>query len=954
MIKVIVRDRYINIIPLWPITSGSVGLPVTFDFDETWDGLTRIAVFSGSGEEVEVALITDACVVPAEVLTTPGGNLMLGVYGRDAYGKTVIPTIIGKAGFIYDGTQPEEPDPSDPTPEWSYQVQQAATEAVRTAIRAEDKADQVLEETAEAREAMEQSEENAAASAQAAATSAAAAAESTSTANSSAIAAAGSATAAGNAQAAAENAQDRAETAMDAAEGSAAAASGSATAAGTAKTAAEAAQAAAEAARAGADSAAAQAVAAKADAQASAESAEDDAFSASQSAGYANTAKYDAEAAQAAAEAAKTAAQGSAAAASDSAADADTAKTAAEAAQAAAEAVAASIPEDYTDLSNDVSELKSAFNDIHELIAPENIFDKDTMVEIGKWYYSSNPVGHTISAETISNVYAAIKLPLTGLGETITSVTLKQNKNIGDVEIKGFYAVDKNMVGLTSYDWLSPSVSIENGYTIQNIDESAAYLLITLLYYNEAEGTDGYHLSIAVGAQAKDYTPYFKPYYQLKLPDNSITTQKVVNGAITPQKTSFMKQKHGENLFDINTMLIENEWYTGLTVGSAAVTEDLTAQHHDTYIAFQIPLWEAEEFFFSVASNSNVYIRLAGLVDANGIVLSKVVSADTLVKNGIAISTVPENATAIVGTLVYWKTELIDKNLSMMVAYGDEAQPYVPYVAPWWDAPNKAADEALSLAKIKRSAMYIHKEDDDLELFLKMLDAYNEGNVDVFFEKSTYTLSDAYLYMWNTLNWRWSNALPCGNGCRYYFNDSTIISNAPDNPPPDSNAERSILDCRNTANDYEVHDVTLINNGGRYCIHDEGYNSTTPYCHKYENVVMIYNKTALTPDTGAKAFGCGTGFDAGLFFDGCVFQHNNGQNSARLAIHGPTTNPDHDTSNLHLVMKNCYFDEATIYVQDDTFETGSTLNFFLFDNSFTTAFSDTHVMVIENNNTIRE
>lgn len=133
MITVRVRDRDVYAIPLWPITTGSVGLPVAFDFDKAWDGLTRIAVFRGSDTDVEVALLTDACVVPPEVLTVAGGNLYIGVYGRDAYGTVVIPTIWGKAGHIYDGTEPEDPDPTDPTPEWSYQVQQAAAEALRIA-----------------------------------------------------------------------------------------------------------------------------------------------------------------------------------------------------------------------------------------------------------------------------------------------------------------------------------------------------------------------------------------------------------------------------------------------------------------------------------------------------------------------------------------------------------------------------------------------------------------------------------------------------------------------------------------------------------------------------------------------------------------------------------------------------------------------------------------------------
>lgn len=413
--------------------------------------------------------------------------------------------------------------------------------------------------------------------------------------------------------------------------------------------------------------------------------------------------------------------------------------------------------------------------------------------------------------------------------------------------------------------------------------------------------------------------------------------------------------KHGENLFDFDTMTFEDKWYTGFTVGNPARMIDLSAQFHDTYIAFQIPLWKAEPFTMSVNSNSNAQIFKAAIVDSDGIVLSKIVDAATNLKNGIIVDSVPENAAFIYGTLTYWKNELINKNTGMMVAYGATAQDYVPYIAPWYDAYNKTADEAYALATQletgKRSVMYITKADNDTALLLKMLDAYNAGNTDVYFEKATYTLSEAYVYMWNTLVWRWGGGLPVGNGCRYFFNGSTIISNPPANPPEGSNKERSVIDCRVRGSDYEIHDVTLINNGGRYVVHDEGNNSKTPYCHKYENVTMIYNKTDITPDTGSKAFGSGTGFDATLIFDGCTFINDVNQNATPIAIHAPTTNPDNLPCTLHLIMKNSYINKGTIYL--NTFDgTRDTVDCFLFGNKFGAAFNDPIVNLIENNNTV--
>ena len=591
----------------------------------------------------------------------------------------------------------------------------------------------------------------------------------------------------------------------------------------------------------------------------------------------------------------------------------------------------------------DVSELKNALDDIEEFVTPENIFDKSTMAEVGKWWKNTNPV----STETAA-AYTAIKIPI----DNPTNVTIKQEMTVGNVGLFEWYAVDANMANITKERPGTPSIA--NGYTISNIPSTAKYLLLSLLYYAGAEAEEK-HLSVVIGTTAKDYTPYFTPYYRLVIPDESVSTSAIIDGSVIPEKTSFMTLNHGENLFDFSTMALENKWYTGFTVGNTANLKNLDSQFHDIYIAFQIPLWKTEAFTLSVASNSNANIYKAALVDANDTVLSVVVAGETALKNGIVVTTVPQNAVAIYGTIQYWKSDLVDKNIGMMVSYGTTAKDYVPYIAPWWDAPNKKGEEAYDLAIAleanKRSVMYISKETNDTALLLKMLDAFNKGNTDVVFEKSTYTLSEAYVYMWNTLMWRWGDGLPVGNGCRYYFNDSIIISNPPSNPPEGSNGERNVIDCRTRGTDYELHDVMLINNGGRYCIHDEGNNSKTPYCHKYENVVMIYNKTELTPDTGAKAFGCGTGFDATLIFDGCVFRNENGQEITPLTIHAPTTNPDHDPCKLHLIMKNSYINNGTIYI--NVFDgTRDTLDFFLFGNKFGEAFSDPIVNLIENNNTV--
>lgn len=121
------------------ITSGSVGIPAKFVLSEDFGGLSNIAVFVGSGVSMDVALPSSGeCVVPHEVVAQPGGYLRIGVYGRNAEGTIVIPTVWAMERMILQGTVPSGVDPSEPTPDWTAQVQQMATEALEIAQNVEN------------------------------------------------------------------------------------------------------------------------------------------------------------------------------------------------------------------------------------------------------------------------------------------------------------------------------------------------------------------------------------------------------------------------------------------------------------------------------------------------------------------------------------------------------------------------------------------------------------------------------------------------------------------------------------------------------------------------------------------------------------------------------------------------------------------------------------------------
>lgn len=87
-----------------PITAGMAGAQVCMNYtDSVWKGLKKTVVFYGAATRY---IVTDAEVVtiPAAVLAKPNIQLVVGVYGEDAAGSLVIPTLRAELGMIRVGT----------------------------------------------------------------------------------------------------------------------------------------------------------------------------------------------------------------------------------------------------------------------------------------------------------------------------------------------------------------------------------------------------------------------------------------------------------------------------------------------------------------------------------------------------------------------------------------------------------------------------------------------------------------------------------------------------------------------------------------------------------------------------------------------------------------------------------------------------------------------------------
>lgn len=102
------------------IPAGIIGAQVEFDYaDDIWHGLRKTVVFKGA---VTKDVVTDANIVtiPHEVVEKPSFRLSIGVYGVDADGNIVIPTLWEDIGAILDAADPSGDTSTDPSlPVWA-------------------------------------------------------------------------------------------------------------------------------------------------------------------------------------------------------------------------------------------------------------------------------------------------------------------------------------------------------------------------------------------------------------------------------------------------------------------------------------------------------------------------------------------------------------------------------------------------------------------------------------------------------------------------------------------------------------------------------------------------------------------------------------------------------------------------------------------------------------------
>lgn len=121
-IKIMVKDNSACVLNQVNLVAGTVGQPCQFFFDKEWQNLNKkISYKVGTTVLGTYAINSDKVVIPANVLTTAGLPLEIGITGFSSDNSLIIPTswcLIGKineGAVIHGGSNKPSDDDDDDT-----------------------------------------------------------------------------------------------------------------------------------------------------------------------------------------------------------------------------------------------------------------------------------------------------------------------------------------------------------------------------------------------------------------------------------------------------------------------------------------------------------------------------------------------------------------------------------------------------------------------------------------------------------------------------------------------------------------------------------------------------------------------------------------------------------------------------------------------------------------------
>lgn len=159
----------------------------------------------------------------------------------------------------------------------------------------------------------------------------------------------------------------------------------------------------------------------------------------------------------------------------------------------------------FSHLSEEITDFE---NGITYTEKSNNIFDKNTMVTIGKWFPSGQAVGSkvAIGENQYTTTYGAVRIPI---DDGVTEITVGTDTAFSSFIVFNYYLVDGNDMILYA---ATPQHYIKTSYTFDVSKATAKYLMATLQNYTNYVGLED-ELRFNNGSELLPYDDYFRKKY---------------------------------------------------------------------------------------------------------------------------------------------------------------------------------------------------------------------------------------------------------------------------------------------------------------------------------------------------------------------------------------------------------------------------------------------------------
>ena len=193
----------------------------------------------------------------------------------------------------------------------------------------------------------------------------------------------------------------------------------------------------------------------------------------------------------------------------------------------------------------------------------------------------------------------------------------------------------------------------------------------------------------------------------------------------------------------------------------------------------------------------------------------------------------------------------------------------------------------------------IYPSENIFDFYNSMVHAYNHKNMKVYIHSGNYEYTTELVDYIREHNER---GVPIGNGCKYYFDTCANIICNYRGSRTDAQTMFSPLDSKNSASDWEIHNLTLEASNCLYGLHDECSGSDIPYRHIYDNCRIVLDNTGFEGGFN-RAIGGGLGTYADIIHRNCYYEATT--NDKDVSYHGNNLG-----DNANIVVTGTYFNSA--------------------------------------------